>query len=182
MSVAQTSRLVLEKFSDADTPFIIELLNTPGWLRFIGDRNVHDTDAAIQYLQNGPLKSYLDHGFGLWKVSLSATGAPIGMCGLLKRPELEHPDIGFAFLPQYAGKGFAFEAASEVLKLARGKYHIATLFAIVQPDNSRSIALLRKHNFHFVRTITAQPKHEKLELYSHQLSSPVLTSAGPDSQ
>lgn len=182
MPVAQTSRLVLDEFSEADTPFILELLNTPGWLRFIGDRNVHDTDGANQYLENGPRKSYRDNGFGLWKVSSSATGAPIGMCGLLKRPELEHPDIGFAFLPEHAGKGFAFEAASEVLKLARDKYHLTTLFAIVQPDNTRSIALLRKHNFHFVRTITVQPKQEKLELYSHQLNSPVLTSTGPDSR
>lgn len=164
----RTKRLELTEFTVEDTPFILELLNTPGWLKFIGDRNVHTNEAAVGYLQNGPMASYRENGFGLWKVSLH-DGTPIGMCGLLKRTELECPDIGFAFLPAYERQGYAFEASSAALQRAKEVYHIAKLFAIVQPDNERSISLLRRQGFQFVKLITVPPKDEVLQLHSLKL-------------
>ena len=94
--IFETERLRLRKFTFDDTKFIIELLNSPGWIEFIGDRNVKTEDQAAAYLQNGPMKSYVQNGFGLSMVETKA-GHPIGMCGILKRDTLDNPDIGFAF-------------------------------------------------------------------------------------
>jgi len=107
--ILHTERLVLRKFTVEDTAFIIELLNTEGWLKYIGNRNVKTTEQAKEYLQNGPMKSYEENGFGLALVQLKTNQKPIGMSGLIKRNYLEHPDIGFAFLPGYTGHGYAFE-------------------------------------------------------------------------
>src|SRR5215210_8708442 len=99
--ILETDRLRLRQFTLQDTSFIIELLNSPGWLKFIGDRNVKSEPQARNYLENGPLKSYQEYGYGLSMVERKTDNQAIGMCGILKRQTLEHPDIGFAFLPRF---------------------------------------------------------------------------------
>lgn len=101
--ILETERLRLCEFTIEDHAFVAELVNSPGWLKYIGERNVKTPDQARAYLENGPVKSYHEHGFGLWLVELLKTEEPIGMCGLLRRDQLEHPDIGFAFLPAFTG-------------------------------------------------------------------------------
>lgn len=113
--ILETERLSLRQLNYGDAPFILELLNSPGWLKFIGDRNVQTEEDAIHYLQHGPMKSYEMFGFGLSLVELKTDETPIGMCGLLKRDYLEHPDIGYAFLAEFMGYGYAFEIASATL-------------------------------------------------------------------
>ena len=162
----QTSRLTVTFFTLSDWPFIIELLNTPGWLQFIGDRNVRNEQQAQAYLTSGPIQSYREFGFGLMKVSLTETGQPIGMCGLLKRETLEQPDIGFAFLPDFAGHGYAFEAASAIIMHAQKSLHAEEIYAIVQSDNKRSISLLEKLHFEFKEHFSFPNKPEVLLLYA----------------
>ncbi len=98
-----------------DSQFIFELLNSPTWLKYIGDRDIKNLDDAQNYIINGPIKSYEIHGFGLYKVALKNNDTPIGICGLLKREGLEDNDIGFAFLPEYEEKGYAYESAKAIL-------------------------------------------------------------------
>ena len=102
--ILRTERLQLRRFCFDDSEFIISLLNSEGWLKYIGDRNVKTKEQAENYLKNGPLKSYEQNGFGLSMVE-TRNGKPIGMCGLIKRNYLEHPDIGFAFLPEFSSMG-----------------------------------------------------------------------------
>ncbi|MBL7846303.1 MAG: GNAT family N-acetyltransferase [Cyclobacteriaceae bacterium] len=161
--IFKTDRLVLRKLSLDDATFILELVNTPGWLKYIGDRNVHSIEDARAYLGNGPLKSYRENGFGLWKVELS--GQPIGMCGILKRAELNLPDLGFAFLPAYKGLGYAHEAVAATLSYACEVLRLSKLSAIVQADNARSIALLKNNGFVRVGNFSFPGKEEVLELY-----------------
>ncbi|MEP7275848.1 MAG: GNAT family N-acetyltransferase, partial [Betaproteobacteria bacterium] len=127
-----------------DAPFIVRLLNDPGWLRFIGDRGVRDEEDARAYLVRGPLAMYARNGFGLWRVARRDDGAPVGMCGLIKRDSLPDVDVGFAFLPAYRGRGYAAEAAAATLALASTRYRLSRVVAIVSPDNLRSIRLLEK--------------------------------------
>jgi RimJ/RimL family protein N-acetyltransferase len=164
--VAETKRLALRHFTVDDTAFIIELLNTPGWLKFIGDRNVRTTEEAKVYLVNGPLKSYQDHGFGLWLVALKSTNTPIGMCGFLKRDYLEHPDIGFAFLPAYHGKGYALEIAKQAMKFAFESLTIKHVMAIVLPTNKSSIRLLENLGMKFQNTTLSPVGSEEVLVYS----------------
>ncbi len=164
--ILETDRLTIRQLTLADAPFIVELVNTPGWLRFIGDRNIKTNEQAETYLTNGPLASYAQNGFGLYGVELKGEKTLIGMCGLIKRETLPNPDIGFAFLPDCIGKGFAFEAASTVMALATNTLSLSVVLAITLPDNQPSRKLLEKIGLKFVKTI-ASPDNEELMLYSN---------------
>ncbi|HQF29116.1 MAG TPA: GNAT family N-acetyltransferase [Bacteroidia bacterium] len=139
--------LFLREFILSDAPFIVELLNTPGWIKFIGDRNVHSVEDAIKYLQNGPLKTYSDSGYGFWCVCLNTTNEAVGMCGFIQRDYLPAPDLGFAFLTPYISKGFGYESALLSIELAKKKFNISSLVAITDPVNARSIKLLNRLGF-----------------------------------
>jgi RimJ/RimL family protein N-acetyltransferase len=164
--ILETERLILREFTLNDVDFIIELLNSPGWLQFIGDRNVRTKEDAVNYLTNGPMKSYAKNGFGLSLVQKKDDGTAIGMCGIIRRDNLDCPDIGFAFLPEYSGRGYAFEIANATLDYARGKLGLPTICAITLKENVRSIRLLEKLGLQFVKTFRFENTEEDLQLYS----------------
>lgn len=139
----QTGRLYLRKISILDAPFFFELLNSPSWLEFIGDRGVDSVEKAEAYIENNYLPSY-KNGLGNFLVTLSSSHLPIGSCGLFKRENLEFPDIGFAFLPEYVGKGYGYEAASVVLDYAIKELKLTKLYGFTVPNNIASIKLLEK--------------------------------------
>ncbi|MCA1578420.1 MAG: GNAT family N-acetyltransferase [Acidobacteria bacterium] len=151
MTLLETERLILRELTFDDAPFILTLLNDPSFLRYINDKNVRNVEDARQYMLNGPMASYAQNGFGLYLVALKDTAVPIGLCGLLKREELPDPDLGFAFLPDYWGKGFALEAARAVMNDARERLGQNRVLAIVMPDNDASIRLLEKLGMTFDR-------------------------------
>ncbi|AUB44101.1 Protein N-acetyltransferase, RimJ/RimL family (plasmid) [Nostoc flagelliforme CCNUN1] len=115
MRVLETERLVLRRLSVEDSEFILEILNDPLWLRFIGDKGVRTLDDAREYILKNPVAMYERFGFGLYLVELKEKSVSIGICGLIKRDSLEDVDIGFAFLPKFRGKGYAYESASAVM-------------------------------------------------------------------
>jgi len=158
-----TPRLVIRELTFADAPFIVTLLNDPAFILNIGDRGVRTPEDACEYLTAGPLASYARHGFGLGAATLAATGEPIGICGVLRRAELTEPDLGFAFLPQFRGQGYAFEAASAVKADAHARLGLATLLAIVNPVNTSSIRLLGKLGF--AREGSVRLSGESIDLY-----------------
>lgn len=142
--VLTTERLGLDRFTLDDATFALELLNEPAFLRFIGDKRVRTLDDARAYLENGPLASYRRNGHGLLCVRLLESRAPIGMCGLLRRDAVPDPDIGFAFLPAYQGRGYALEASQAVLDHGRGALNFSRIVAYTAVDNERSIRLLER--------------------------------------
>jgi len=150
----------------ADAPFILALLNEPSFLRFIGDKKVRTVQDAEQYILNGPVASYNRNGFGLCLVELKETHTPIGMCGLLKRDELPHADIGFAFMPDFWNKGFAYEAAAAVMNDARERLKLERVLAITNQDNEASIKLLQKLGLQFERLIKMSTDSAELFLFS----------------
>lgn len=163
--IADTPRLSLRPLTPADAPFIFTLVNTPSWLAYIGDRHVRSLEDAERYLLNGPLKSYSENGYGAWMVMHKETNQPIGMCGLFKRTYLDSPDLGFAFLPQHEGKGYAWEAAVAALIYTQKQLGIDHVFAIVQPDNRRSIRLLEKIGFMLQEMVQPHGEQQPLRLY-----------------
>lgn len=144
MIIAETDRLILRRLTHEDKHFILRLVNEPSWLRFIGDRNVHSPEDAVRYITDGPMAMYAKYGFGLFLVVLKGSDTPIGMCGLLKRDTLEHADIGFAFLPEYWGQGYAYEAAAATMAYGQKQHGLNKIIAITSPDNASSIKLLKK--------------------------------------
>lgn len=166
--IIETARLTLSEFSADDAAFILELLNTPSWLQYIGDRNVHTLEEARNYLLYGPLSSYKRSGFGFYLVRLKENGIPLGMCGLVKRDLLEHADLGFAFLPQYENKGYGHEAASATLEYARKTLKMKRVAAITLENNLSSLRLLHKLGFKYERSVRF-PGDEELLLFALQL-------------
>ncbi|MEZ4595248.1 MAG: GNAT family N-acetyltransferase [Chloroflexota bacterium] len=166
--IAETTRLELVHLTLDDAPFILELVNDPSWLRFIGDRGIRTLEQAEAYLQTGPMASYPANGFGLYLVQRKADGAQLGMCGLIKRPSLPHPDIGFAYLPQFTGQGYGFEAATAVLHHARHELNLSPILAIVKPDNLPSIKLLEKLGMHCQKRISLDEGQSEVLLYSSE--------------
>jgi RimJ/RimL family protein N-acetyltransferase len=162
-SILETERLRLREFTLDDTKFIIDLLNSPGWLEYIGDRNVKTKEQAENYLKNGPLKSYQQNGFGLSMVE-TKDGLPIGMCGIIRRANLEHPDIGFALLEEFGGNGYAYEIASATLTYAINDLKVPKLSAITLPNNTRSIKLLERIGMKFIKSFLSE-KNEELLLF-----------------
>ena len=170
MIVSQTNRLTLSKVTLKDAPFFVELMNTPGYIKYIGDRNIKSIDDAALYLENGILKSYQDNGFSYYKVELKEDlGNILGTVGILKREQLEYPDIGFAFLPQNEGKGYAFEATSELIHLAKEKFNIAKVSAITLEVNKSSIKLLEKLGLTFEKKVKPFDNDEELLLFAKTL-------------
>lgn len=163
--VLETARLALREFDEQDTAFIIKLVNSPGWLQYIGNKHIHTEAAALQYIINGPQKSYAANGFGLYLAETRAGNEPIGMCGLIRREGLQHVDIGFALLPEHTGKGYALEMARATLLFANNNLGIKKLAAITTYDNQNSIRLLGKLGFQFVTTTRLHPGEDLLLLF-----------------
>jgi RimJ/RimL family protein N-acetyltransferase len=168
MTAFETERLVLRHIELDDAPFVIELLNEPGWLRYIGDKSVHSIADAHRYLQSGPLDMYRRFGFGLYLVERKSDAAPIGLCGLIKRDALEHVDIGFAFLARAGRQGYAIEAAMATVVCARDS-GLQRLMAITTLDNYASQNVLQKLGMRFEREMIMGDEVVPLRVYGIDL-------------
>lgn len=164
-NVIESERLFLRQFTPADADFIVQLVNTDGWLRFIGDKNITSTEQAIEYLKNGPIKSYQVNGFGLYLAVLKTDGTPIGMCGLIKREYLEFIDLGFALLPEYTTQGYATEMAKETIRFAFEKLNQERVLAIVLPANEASVRVMQKIGFEYEKGFTSTETNQELFIY-----------------
>lgn len=147
--ILETDRVRLREFSLKDADFVLQLVNTPSWIQFIGDRNIHTPGVAEEYIKENLQKSYAKNGFGLWLMELKETSTSIGMCGLVNRDSLDDVDIGFALLPNYSRKGYTFEAAKATLTHAAKELQIAKVVAITDTNNVASIGLLNKIGLQF---------------------------------
>lgn len=153
MPCPASPRLQFDELTDADAEFILKLTNSEAWLRYIGDRGVRSLDDARRYIEDGPRRLYREHGYGLWRITRADASAPMGLCGLVRRDSLPGPDLGFALLPDFWGQGYAREAARATLDFAREHLSLRELFAISQPNNAASLALLERLGFRHIETM-----------------------------
>lgn len=168
--IAETNRLIISKLTLEDASFILELTNTPHFIKYVGNKNLKTLEDAKNYLKEGTLKSYKNFGFGFYKLQLKQEqNKTIGTCGLVKREQLDHVDIGFAMLPGYEGKGFGFEASKEILKLAKNTFKLTRILAITLPTNSNSIKLLEKLGLTYEKRVKPFEDDEELLLFAKDL-------------
>ncbi|QED47318.1 GNAT family N-acetyltransferase [Cytobacillus dafuensis] len=168
MKILETERLILRLQTTDDAAFILELLNDPSWLQFIGDRGVRTLEDARAYILNGAVRSYEQFGFCFYLVERKEDHVPIGICGLVKRDTLEDVDLGYAFLPKYWGKGYAYEAASSVMAYAKDTLGLNRIVAITAQDNHASAKLLEKVGLQFERLIQLPNDSEELKLFAFE--------------
>lgn len=169
MKVLETERTILREIVEDDAEFIVELLNQPSFIKYIGNRGVKTIEDAIDKIENLYRKSYLDNGFGLYAVELKSENNPIGFCGFVKREGLPDTDIGFALLPNYERLGLAFETSDAVLKYGKDSLGFERVLAITTQDNESSIKLLTKLGFEFEKLIKLPHDDEELKLFSKDL-------------
>ena len=147
MIVLKSERLTLREVELEDAPFVLELLNTTGFIANIGDRGIRTEGEARDYIAERVIGSYQTHGFGMWLVVQTDKALAMGLAGLVKRDGLDVPDVGYAFVPRAWGQGYAQEAAAAVLKHAQDIMGIPRLAAITSAENYASMAVLRKIGF-----------------------------------
>jgi [ribosomal protein S5]-alanine N-acetyltransferase len=159
--VLNTERLLLERLKATHNNLILELLNTDGWIKFIGDRNVHSIEDANNYIKK--INSNINIAY--WAVTIVESNTPIGLVTLIQRDYLQHPDIGFAFLPNFNGNGYAYEAAKSLLHCLVSKENIKIIEACTLPNNFSSIKLLEKLGLAYKTQITNNG--DFLSIYSY---------------
>ena len=167
--VLETERLSLRRLTPDDAAFMLALLNDPDFLRNVGDRGARTIDDARGYIEKGPVAMYGKYGHGLYLVALKTSGEAIGICGLVKRDSLEDVDVGFAFLPDFRGQGYAVESAAAVTAYARDVMGITRLLAIARPDNTPSIRVLEKIGMRAERLVQLSHTDHELMLFVRDL-------------
>jgi RimJ/RimL family protein N-acetyltransferase len=169
VEIIRTERLILRELDpDIDAGFIFELLNTPKFIRYIGDRGVRSVDEAAKFIEDRYRQMYRDHGYGLYTVVLKQDGPrglaseQVGVCGFVKRETLPHADLGFAFLPRFERQGYGSESAKAALSYGRTALGLGTVLAITSLDNDASGKLLEKLGFEFDKVISSGDESLKL--------------------
>ncbi|MDP5134461.1 GNAT family N-acetyltransferase [Rheinheimera baltica] len=166
MVVAETPRLRIRHLTAADVTFTCRLLNEPSFIENIADRGVRNELDAMHYLAEGPIKSYRQHGYGLFLVEECISGIPLGFCGLLRRDALQETDIGFAFMPQFCGQGYAFEAASAVIHFGYSTLKLKRIVGLTHAGNTASIKLLNRLGLQFEKMVKLTPSEDYIQLYA----------------
>ena len=169
MILATTARLRLREFRMDDAAFVLRLLNDPDFIAHIADRGVRNIADAERYLAEGPMMSYARNGFGLWLIEHVAQDAPAGMCGLIRRDGLADVDLGYALMPGFRGAGHAREAAAACLALARNRFGLPRVVAIVSPGNARSVRVLEHLGFADEGIVRLKDDGEQLRLFGVSL-------------
>ena len=164
MTVLETDRLLLRKINLDDAAFMLDLLNQPSFIQFIGDRGVRTLDDAREIIRSRYIAAYENLGFGIYLTALK-DGTPIGICGLVKRDALEDVDIGYAFLPQFWAQGYAFESASAVMAYAKNDLKLKRVLGIVAPDNAASIRVLEKLGLRFKKMVKLSEDEPEVKLF-----------------
>jgi RimJ/RimL family protein N-acetyltransferase len=163
--ILETERLQLRWMTLDDAPMMFAVWNDPAFLRFVGDRGIRSLEEAEASMREGPVHLYAEYGYGPFRVSRREDGADIGVCGLYRRDGLDEPDIGFAFLPKFRGKGYGYEASVAVLDHARDELKLPRVAAIVSPANNASIALLEKLGMRYDKMMRLPGDEEDVSLY-----------------
>lgn len=165
----ETERLFLRPTDEQDAEFIFELMTSPKWLQNIGNRGIHTVEEAATYIQMKMLVQLERLGFGNYTVIRKSDGAKMGTCGLHDRPGLDGIDIGYAFLEQYHGQGYAFEAAERLKQAAFEDFLFTGLCAITTHENIPSQRILEKLGLKFVGTVHLENDPKELRLYKLSL-------------
>ena len=169
LKVLETDKLILRRLSANDAEFILRLLNDPSWLNFIGDMGTRTIEDVRNYILKGPVEMYSRHGFGLYLVETKSNGVSVGICGLIKRDSLEDVDIGFAFLPEFRNRGYAYEAASATMEYGKETFDLNRLLAITSSDNNVSGKLLEKLGFNFEKMTELSKDAKEIKLFAIDL-------------
>ncbi|MEO1517090.1 MAG: GNAT family N-acetyltransferase [Bacteroidota bacterium] len=166
MLICTSPRLRMEEAHSGHSAFIFQLLNSPNWIQFLGDRKIKTEKDALGYIEQKLIGSYQQHGLGLYIVHLLDSGKAIGLCGFVKRDKLNHPDIGFAILPKFERQGYTYEAASALMAYGREQLKLEEIMGVVDQGNIASQRLLEKLGLQCIGKTQLSESGKEILLYS----------------
>lgn len=166
IKMIHTERLRLRPMALEDATFILELLNTKEWIDNIGQRNVHSISDAEQYIHEKMILHYDKNGYGNYLMTRIEDDVKIGCVSLYNREDVEGVDIGFAMLPKYFGKGYAYEGSAAIMSLAKGEFGLNSVCAFTSKENVTSQKLIERLGLRFDKTILFGEDKEELLYYS----------------
>jgi len=166
MNALETERLTLRPITLEDAPLVLAVMNDPDFVRYVSDRGLRTPADAARYITEKMLPGFEQNGFGMCAVRLKESGMPIGTCGIFKRNRGDDAEIGFAFLPNFRGRGFALEAAAAVMNYARDVLKLTRIIAATKPINAESIKLLEKLGMRFERMIFDDACKAEMKLFA----------------
>lgn len=166
MALLSSPRLSFHLLTKADAALMLRLLNEPSFINNIADRGVRTLEQAEKYLIDGPLAMYRQHGFGMYRVTRLADGLDIGLCGLVYRDYLGKPDVGYAFFPEFAGQGYASEAAAAIFAYGKNVLQLSEIVGIVAPHNIASQKVLQKLGLQKQGQLQVPGEDKKVDYYA----------------
>lgn len=164
-ALATTERTFITRLLASDAPFILQLVNSPGWLQYIGDKEVKDEFNARRFIKQRFLSSYDSFGYGYYLVKSIELNTPMGIVGFTNREEYDNPDFGFAFLPEFEGQGFAREASVAIMDYGQREFGFPVLDAGTLPENHSAARLLARLGFKAQGKIDNKWGHGQLILH-----------------
>jgi RimJ/RimL family protein N-acetyltransferase len=164
--IVETQRLILREITVEDAEFVLRLVSEPSFVSNIGDKGLRSIEDAERFILDGYWTNQERPGYGMFLAELKDRGIPIGCCGLLYRKVLDVTDIGFAFLPEYWNRGFAYEAAQAILEYGHSTLGIAKIVGLTSADNLGSIKLLKKLGMKFEKNVKMSDDDPGTVLYS----------------
>ncbi len=156
--------MLLRRFTLDDAQSYHPLVSLPEVIRYTGEQPQQSLDEARQILLTRPLRDYDVHGFGRMACIEKETGRLVGFCGLKYLEDLHEVDIGYRFLPETWGKGYATESCLTVLAQA-DKAAVEKVIGLVEPENKASVRVLTKIGLRLERKIELQDHPGELDLY-----------------
>jgi len=164
--IVETKRLILREIAVEDAEFVLRLVNEPSFVSNIGDKGLNNLHDAERFILEGYWTNQERSGYGMFLVELKGGGDPIGSCGLLYRKVLDVTDIGFAFLPEFWNRGFAYEAAEAMMKYGHSTLGVKKIVGLTSEDNLGSINLLKKLGMDFKKTVKMSDDDSGTVFYS----------------
>lgn len=148
----ETERLVLRPPAADDLPWMLEHMNTPGVLRYIGG-TVRERDEVAESLASD-IAAFASGGHRRWTVWRRDDDRRVGRCGLFyvrseAAPEQlrAQPEIGWTFAETSWGWGYATEAARAVLGFAFGTLTFPLVFSQTSDSNAPSTRMMQRLGF-----------------------------------
>ncbi|OSY86998.1 hypothetical protein WH52_13950 [Tenacibaculum holothuriorum] len=143
----ESERLIIREAKVSDAPFYFKLFNDPDWIKYINNKRLNSIEETEVYLEKILSENKKLNGLGFYTVVLKENNKPIGETSALQREKLEYIDIGYAFLPEARGKGYATEATKLTIEFVRKNFNQKKVLAFTLPENKASQKLLTKLGF-----------------------------------
>jgi RimJ/RimL family protein N-acetyltransferase len=161
-----TDRLHLRRFTLEDAEAMTPLVTDPEVLRYTGERPLTSIEAVRDLLTAKQLRDYRVHGYGRMAVIEKASGRLIGFSGLKRLEHLDETDVGYRFVRDAWGKGYATESASAVMAAMVPALGLKRLIGRCDPANAASAHVLRKLGMSWEARTPDDDCHGEVDVYA----------------